>query len=131
MSAAAVDRRRRPKVTSLSRIFAQHTQTQLLPESPGEVLRALCRGAHRTLSPCHLVFAIPKALRGLFHSERCLLGLLSCRACQVVRLALSASFPTCRACAADFHHQIHILVTAGAFPPEGAFLAAGSVQAGP
>ena len=91
----------------------------------------------------HLVFTIPKALRGLFQRERRLLGLLSRCAYEAVRRAYGAylenrtvvpgfasSIQTFGSFAANFHPHIHALVTQGSFTREGEFVAVGTVNTG-
>jgi hypothetical protein len=91
----------------------------------------------------HLVFTIPKALRGLFQRERSLLGLLSRCAYQAVHRVVAtyleepgavpgfvASIQTFGSFAANFHPHIHALVTEGAFSRRGEFLPVGSVNGG-
>ena len=91
----------------------------------------------------HIVFTIPKVLRGLFQRERRLLGLLSRCAYQAVRRAFAtylddrraspgfvASIQTFGSYAANFHPHIHALVTEGAFSPAGEFLPVGTVNEG-
>lgn len=89
----------------------------------------------------HLVFTIPKVLRGLFARERRLLGLLSRCAYDAVRRAYGAyledrtvvpgfvsSIQTFGSFAANFHPYIHALVTQGAFQRDGEFLPVGTVN---
>jgi hypothetical protein len=85
--------------------------------------------AHR-----HVVFTIPRALRGLFRRDRKLLGLLarcawdalvrSVRAClgdRRLRPGAVLALQTFGAYAANFHPHVHALVTDGAFAPDGTF----------
>ena len=89
----------------------------------------------------HLVFTIPKVLRGLFGRERRLLGLLSRCAYEAVRRAYGAyledrtvvpgfvaSIQTFGSFAANFHPHIHALATQGAFQRDGEFLPVGTVN---
>lgn len=83
----------------------------------------------------HIVFTIPKALRGLFRRERKLLGLLSRTAYDAIRRIYQAHFdrkdvlPGCVASlqtfgsySANFHPHAHLLVTDGVFTPDRDFL---------
>ena len=84
--------------------------------------------AHR-----HVVFTIPKALRGLFERERSLLGLLSRTAFETVRRVLAAAGSLRGAVPgmvasiqtfgsfANVHPHIHALVTEGVFLRDGTF----------
>jgi transposase len=100
-------------------LFAERLRHEVLAEVP-----------HR-----HLIFTIPKALRGLFRRERRLLGLLSRTAYDVIRRLYQAHFdcsevlPGCVASlqtfgsySANFHPHAHLLVTDGVFTPEREFL---------
>ena len=81
----------------------------------------------------HVVFTIPRVLRGLFERERALLGLLARAAYQTVLRVLRAAAGEGRAVPgmvasiqtfgsyANFHPHIHAIVTEGVFTPEGAF----------
>ena len=87
--------------------------------------------AHR-----HVVFTIPRVLRGLFERERSLLGLLARTAYETLRRVLAAagaegarqhavpgvvaSIQTFGAFA-NFHPHIHALVTEGVFASDGTF----------
>jgi hypothetical protein len=89
--------------------------------------------AHR-----HVVFTIPKALRGLFERERSLLGLLARTAYETVRRVLKAVGEGEKAAPTDavpgfvasiqtfgsyanFHPHVHAIVTAGVFARDGTF----------
>ncbi len=100
-------------------VFAERLREEVLAEVP-----------HR-----HMVFTIPKALRGLFRRERRLLGLLSRTAYDAIRRLYQAHFgrgdvvPGCVASlqtfgsySANFHPHVHCLVTEGAFTREREFL---------
>jgi len=91
----------------------------------------------------HLVFTVPKALRGLFQRERRLLGLLPRCAYEAVRRAFAAyledrraipgfvaSIQTFGSYAANFHPHVHALVTEGAFSRTGEWQPVGSVNEG-
>jgi hypothetical protein len=82
----------------------------------------------------HVVFTIPKALRGLFARERRLLGLLSRTAHDSVQQTMQAYFDhrdlsvgtvaslqTFGSYAANFHPHVHALITDGAFGADGSF----------
>jgi hypothetical protein len=82
----------------------------------------------------HVVFTIPKALRGLFERERRLLSLLSRCAHDCVQRAARAYFDdpslsvgtvaalqTFGSYAANFHPHVHAIVTDGAFAPDSHF----------
>jgi hypothetical protein len=82
----------------------------------------------------HVVFTIPKALRGLFVRERRLLSLLSRCAHDCVQRAARAHFDdpslsvgtvaalqTFGSYAANFHPHVHAIVTDGAFASDGRF----------
>jgi hypothetical protein len=89
----------------------------------------------RVLAPVphrHVVFTIPKALRGLFERERRLLGLLSRCAYETIRRTWSVGFgapgarpgmvcsiQTFGSYAANFHPHIHALLTDGVATREG------------
>jgi hypothetical protein len=82
----------------------------------------------------HLVFTIPRSLRGLFERDRRLLGLLSRSAYEALRRTWAAGFEDARAVPgmvasiqtfgsyANFHPHIHALVTNGVLNREGEFL---------
>ena len=89
----------------------------------------------------HLVFTIPRVLRGLFACERRLLGLLSRCAYEAARRAYGvyledrrvvpgfvSSIQTFGSFVANFHPHIHALATQGAFKRDGEFLPVGSVN---
>ncbi len=91
--------------------------------------------AHR-----HVVFTIPRVLRGLFERERALLGLLARTAYETLRRVLQAAgaaegapqaVPGVVASIqtfgsfANFHPHIHALVAEGVFAPDGIFHAVG------
>jgi len=92
----------------------------------GEVVAPV---AHR-----HVVFTVPKALRGLFERERRLLGLLSRSAYESVRRTWATGFGERGAVPgmvasiqtfgsyANFHPHIHALVTNGVVTGEGEWL---------
>ena len=100
-----------------SALFAERLVEQILEPVP-----------HR-----HIVFTIPRALRGLFERERGLLGILSRSAYEAIRVSFQALFgrrdvrPGVVASIqtfgsfANFHPHVHLLVTEGVFDPEGAF----------
>ncbi len=82
----------------------------------------------------HVVFTIPKALRGLFARERRLLSLLSRCAHECVQraarayledrrrsLGTIAALQTFGSYAANFHPHVHAIVTDGAFACDGHF----------
>jgi len=81
----------------------------------------------------HVVFTIPKVLRGLFERERALLGLLARAAYETLRRVLAAAAGEKRVVPgmvasiqtfgsyANFHPHIHAIVTEGVFTHEGAF----------
>ena len=85
--------------------------------------------AHR-----HVVFTIPRALRGLFERDRRLLGLLSRCAYEALRRTWACGFEDAGAVPgmvasiqtfgsyANFHPHIHALVTNGVMTREGEFL---------
>jgi hypothetical protein len=85
--------------------------------------------AHR-----HVVFTIPRALRGLFERDRRLLGLLSRCAYEALRRTWAVGFEDARAVPgmvasiqtfgsfANFHPHIHALVTNGVVTGEGEFV---------
>jgi hypothetical protein len=85
--------------------------------------------AHR-----HVVFTIPRALRGLFERDRRLLGLLSRCAYEALRRTWATGFEDARAVPgmvasiqtfgsfANFHPHIHTLVSNGVVNREGEFL---------
>ena len=129
--------------------------TQLLSQLSGQTRGAVRREADRRdlfgeklteeiarpVVHRHLVFTIPRALRGLFARERRLLGLLSRCAYEAVRRAYGAyledrtvvpgfvaSIQTFGSFAANFHPHIHALVTQGAFKRDGEFLPVGTVN---
>ncbi len=87
--------------------------------------------AHR-----HVVFTIPRVLRGLFERERALLGLLARAAYETLRRVLAAAGAVDGASHAvpgvvasiqtfgsfaNFHPHIHALVAEGVFAPDGTF----------
>ncbi len=92
----------------------------------------------RVLAPVphrHVVFTIPKALRGVFERERRLLGLLSRCAYETVRRTWGVGFEaadsrpgtvcsiqTFGSYAANFHPHIHALLTDGVATPDGEWL---------
>jgi ribosomal protein S27E len=101
-----------------SALFGEHLVLHVLEEVP-----------HR-----HVVFTIPKALRGLFQRERRLLALLTNCAHACIRELLRKLTGQPRAqvgmvnvpqtfgsYAANFHPHVHALVTDGAFLPDGSF----------
>ena len=86
----------------------------------------------------HVVFTIPKVLRGLFERERSLLGLLARMAYEAVRRVLKATGEGKDAAPRDaapgfvasiqtfgsyanFHPHVHALVTEGVFTRDGSF----------
>jgi len=81
----------------------------------------------------HVVFTIPKVLRGLFERERALLGLLARTAYQTVLRVLRAAAGVGAAVPgmvasiqtfgsyANFHPHMHSIVTEGVFTREGVF----------
>jgi hypothetical protein len=99
-------------------LFAEHLQ--------GEVLAPV---AHR-----HVVFTVPKALRGMLERERRLLGLVSRCAYESVRRTWVEGFGDRRAVPgmvasiqtfgsyANFHPHIHAVVSDGVMTREGTFL---------
>jgi hypothetical protein len=106
-------------------LFAERLREDLLADVP-----------HR-----HLIFTVPKALRGLFRRERKLLGLLSrtafdaiCRAYQAhfgrddVLPGCVASLQTFGSFSANFHPHAHLLVTEGVFTPDRVFLPLHSID---
>jgi len=102
-----------------SALFAEHVITEILEPVP-----------HR-----HVVFTIPRVLRGLFQRERRLLGLLARAARDAIVPSVRAildrhdatpglvvSIQTFGSYAANFHPHVHVLLTDGAFTEEGEFL---------
>ncbi len=100
-------------------MFAEHVVTEILEPVP-----------HR-----HVVFTIPRVLRGLFQRERRLLGLLARAARDAIVPSVRAildrhdatpglvvSIQTFGSYAANFHPHVHVLLTDGAFTEEGEFL---------
>lgn len=83
----------------------------------------------------HIVFTIPKVLRGIFERERKLLGILSKSAFDATAKVLAqitidkdarcgfvSSIQTFGSYAANFHPHIHAIVTAGVFSEDGHFI---------
>jgi hypothetical protein len=91
----------------------------------------------------HVVFTIPKALRGLFERERRLLGLLVRSAYDAVKTCFQeilgrrdalpgfvAAIQTFGSFAANFHPHLHVLVTDGLLAEGGDFVALPSLDTG-
>ena len=101
-----------------SALFAEHLESEVLAPVP-----------HR-----HIIFTVPRALRGIFERERSLLGLLARAAFDVARKAFGtfsrnpdarpgmvASIQTFGSFA-NFNPHIHALVTDGLLLPGGEFI---------
>ena len=156
--ARPIYRPRHPERTGFYRIFGRHfeayvgTHEERFEHRSGPLKPAVTRvveacldcGRQRSPRPVvhrHLVFTIPRALRGLFARARRLLGLLSHCAYEAVRRAYGAYLEDrtvvpgfvaliqmLGSFAANFHPHIHALVTQGALQREGEFLPVGTVN---